>query len=71
MKHKMLFDMKQAWERERVKRGGVAIGTPKSEYWAREMERRKAERERMVQEGPDPETMNIVMEEMRSISVRA
>lgn len=71
MKKKVLVDMERAWERERLKRGGGAIGTPKSEFWAREMEKRSAEREKRVREGPDSETLSIIAEEMGKMRVTA
>ena len=71
VKKKVLVDMKNAWERERQKRGGGAIGTPKSEYWARETERRNAEREQRLKEGPDLETLKIIEEEMGRMGVSA
>lgn len=62
---KVLIDMKTTWERERQKRGGLAVGTPKSEYWAKEMERRNVEAQRRLREGPDQETLVLIEEEQR------
>jgi large subunit ribosomal protein L24 len=65
VKQKVLIDMKETWERERQRRGGLAVGTPKGEYWAKEMERRNAQAQQRLKNGPDEETIALINEEQR------
>jgi large subunit ribosomal protein L24 len=71
MKRKVLVDMRAAWERARLKRGGIAVGTPESEYWAGEMERREKERVERRSAKPDEETLRMIREERKGMKVVA
>jgi large subunit ribosomal protein L24 len=68
MKRKVIVDMRAAWERERLKRGGVAVGMPQSEFWAAEMEKRARERETRTLTW---ETKNIIRAERKSTRAKA